>query len=44
MVIFALVLPLREPSDSILVTSSWPSTTSPKTTCLPSSHGGHARW
>lgn len=33
------VVPLAEPKDSILETSSMPSRTSPKTTCLPSSHG-----
>ena len=31
-------LPESEPWPSIFLTRSWPSTTSPKTTCLPSSH------
>ena len=38
MVSLDLVLPEPEPSASILRTMSRPSTTSPKTTCLPSSH------
>jgi len=34
--------PLSEPVFSIALTTSIPSTTSPNTTCLPSSHGvGH---
>ena len=33
-----LVLPLCEPRASTALTTSWPLTTSPKTTCLPSSH------
>jgi hypothetical protein len=34
--------PLSEPVFSIALTTSMPSTTSPNTTCLPSSHGvGH---
>lgn len=32
------LLPELEPYDSIFLTRSAPSTTSPKTTCLPSSH------
>lgn len=35
----ALGVPERVPSPSILLTRSIPSITSPKTTCLPSSHG-----
>ncbi|KAH3674279.1 hypothetical protein WICPIJ_009622, partial [Wickerhamomyces pijperi] len=34
-----LVAPELEPKDSIFLTMSRPSTTSPKTTCLPSNHG-----
>ena len=30
--------PDSEPSDSMCLTTSMPSTTSPKTTCLPSNH------
>merc|ERR1712137_590168 len=32
------VLPLWEPTASIFFTTSMPSVTLPKTTCLPSSH------
>ena len=39
MTILPCVLPLGEPSASTFVTTSMPSVTSPKTTCLPSSHG-----
>ena len=39
MTILALVLPLDEPNDSIFLTTSIPSITLPKTTCLPSNHG-----
>ena len=35
----ALVFPLPEPTFSIALTTSIPSTTVPNTTCLPSSHG-----
>jgi hypothetical protein len=38
MAILALVAPLDEPYDSTFLTTSRPSTTEPKTTCLPSSH------
>ena len=37
MMIFALGFPSAEPKPSIFDTSGIPSTTSPKTTCLPSS-------
>lgn len=33
------VVPLLEPSVSIFFTTSLPSVTAPKMTCLPSSHG-----
>merc|ERR1711935_985920 len=36
--IFLEVLPDWEPKDSTFFTTSMPSTTCPKTTCLPSSH------
>jgi hypothetical protein len=38
MTILVLVAPLDEPYDSTFLTTSRPSTTEPKTTCLPSSH------
>lgn len=38
MVILALGAPDWEPKDSILLTTSMPSVTEPKTVCLPSSH------
>ncbi len=38
----ALGLPVSRPSFSIVFTTSMPSTTSPNTTCLPSSHGVEA--
>ena len=37
--IFFDVLPERDPKDSIFLTTSNPSTTLPKTTCLPSNQG-----
>lgn len=38
-IMLALGAPLWDPSFSRLATSYYPSTTSPKTTCFPSSHG-----